>query len=89
MVIGDLYLVCVALAPHKADSPLLVDSNAMLASPIPGKLLQSICRRDTKIVEVRGVVQHPQFPQCHLLNISGKFSGTLPSKYLLRFLVSE
>lgn len=34
MVIYDLHVIGVTVPPHKADSPLVVDPDAMLALPV-------------------------------------------------------
>jgi hypothetical protein len=52
VVVGDFYIVCVAIAPYETDSPLPVYSNRVLAGPVSAELLQAIARRDSQIVEL-------------------------------------
>jgi hypothetical protein len=42
MVIDDLHVKRIAVAPRKADTPLVVDSDAVLTGSISLKFLQSI-----------------------------------------------
>jgi hypothetical protein len=45
MIIGDFYVINIALPPLKADSPLIVDADAILARSISMELLQAVRRR--------------------------------------------
>ena len=45
MIVDYLNIKGVAFIPHKADSPLAIDSDATLTAAISGKRLQSIPRR--------------------------------------------
>jgi hypothetical protein len=49
MVINDLDATCPACSPDKTDSPLIVDSNAVLAFASAFKGLQSIARRNFQV----------------------------------------
>jgi len=51
MLVDNLTVINVSLAPPKADSPLVVNANATLAFAISRKLLQVVARRNSKIVE--------------------------------------
>jgi hypothetical protein len=42
MIVDNLYFVCITLGPYETDSPLLVDSDAVLALSVTSKQLQSI-----------------------------------------------
>jgi hypothetical protein len=44
MVVHDLDPFGATLAPHKADTPLVIDPDAMLAGPIAAQRLQPIAR---------------------------------------------
>jgi hypothetical protein len=50
MVVDDLDIVGIAALPAKADTPLIVDADTVLASSIAGKLLEPIGRRDPQVV---------------------------------------
>ena len=77
MVIRDLNIKCITMFPFKTNSPLIVNSNAVLTFPVTAQFFKSICRRDSQIIDVNGVVNHTKFSQSHLLNIGGQLSRTL------------
>jgi hypothetical protein len=70
MVVHDRDVVRIAVAPAKADSPLIVDSNAVLAGPIAAQLLQPIAGRDSKIVQDLAGVHQQQLPERRALKAS-------------------
>ncbi len=86
MIIYNFYTVGVPIPPFKADTPLVVDANAMLTFPLPYQFFQAIGRRNAQVLEREGSVQHTQLSQGNLLNILRQFVGTLARKNLLRFL---
>src|SRR3982751_6798751 len=56
MVVNDLDLIGVSILPAKADAPLIVHPNTVLASAISFELLEAIARRHPKVFErLRGV----------------------------------
>jgi hypothetical protein len=70
VVIDNLDFMGVAIAPLEADAPLVVDTDAVLAGPVAAQAFESVSRWDPEIVKALSVVQHPQFPPRHLLNIA-------------------
>jgi hypothetical protein len=50
MIIDDLDIVSVALAPHETDSPLIVDPDAVLTLAVAAKLLQPVAGRNPQIL---------------------------------------
>ena len=77
MVVDDFYIVCVAALPDEADAPLIIDSNAVLACPITGELLEPRGRRCigyTQVVQGRRGIQHFQFPLGPSLDLRRKSS---------------
>lgn len=77
MVVHDLHFKGVPLAPLEADPPLVVDSDAVLAGPVPFQRLQAIAGWHPQIEEALGVVQHPQLPSCRFLNLQGQLPHRL------------
>src|SRR3989338_10638800 len=61
VIINDLYLIRIAAFPSETNAPLIIDANAVLPRAPPGKFLQTIARRHTKIRKLRRRVEHPQF----------------------------
>jgi hypothetical protein len=44
MIVNNFHVVSISVVPMKADSPLIVDPNAVLTVPVAVKLLQSVSR---------------------------------------------
>jgi len=63
MVIDYLNLVRVALAPHEAYAPLIVDPDAVLAQTIALQALKPITWYCRKHQQIDRRVQHLQFPE--------------------------
>lgn len=89
MVIDDLDVVGVTIAPYKADAPTVIDPNAILSCSIPSELFEAIGRGDLQIREGMGIVEHAQFPQGHLLDVRRQRSGALASEDLLSLTILE
>jgi hypothetical protein len=51
MVVHNLNVVCIPRAPAKADSPLIVDANAVLSLSVSLELFQVISWRDSEVTE--------------------------------------
>ena len=64
MIVDNLNVMNVSLSPAKADSPLVVDVNAVLPFAISRKLLQVVARRNSKIVERFRSVQQCKLSLC-------------------------
>ena len=88
VIIDDFDRTGVAIFPAKADPPLIVDSDAVLASSISGQLLQVIGRRDPEITEPASGIQDQQFPKSDPMNTREPL-GMPPLKNLLGFLTAK
>jgi len=62
MIVHDLYQVSVSGTPFETDPPLGIDANAVQASPVSGKLFQTVGWGNTQVIQGGGIVQHAQFP---------------------------
>jgi len=83
VVIDDLNVVGISPAPAETDPPLLVDSDTVLPISVTPELLNSVARRDPKIVEDRGCIEHPEYPKGGPLNPCAKFlDGFTPEQAL-------
>jgi len=69
VIIYDFNVMRTAMAPDEADSPLLIDSYAMLPFSASRKSFQAVARRNTQVFNARTPIQHAQFPKRGLLNI--------------------
>jgi len=62
MVVDNLDVIGVTIAPRKADAPAVIDPNAILSRSIPCQLFQAIGRGNLQIIEGMRIVEHAQFP---------------------------
>jgi hypothetical protein len=60
VVIGYLHIVRVTLFPRETDTPLIVDTDAVLSRAISGEFLQPISGWNAKILQSDSVVKHFQ-----------------------------
>jgi hypothetical protein len=89
VIVDDLDLVGVAILPAKADAPLLVHTNTVLANSIAPELLQPITRRHAKVAELLGRVHHHKFAQHRALEIRRISSDGLASEQSLGIAIGE
>jgi hypothetical protein len=68
MIVDDLNVVGVPLAPDEAEPPLVVDSDAALSLSVAVQCLQAISRRRNKVPQFRGAVQLPKLPPRDMLD---------------------
>ena len=71
MIVGDFHVVGIPLPPFEADTPLVVDANAVLACTIVREFLQAICGWNPEILQRDSPIQHAQLSQGHLLYVLG------------------
>ena len=60
MIVENLDLPCVAITPGKADTPLLVDANAMFPKSVAAKSFQPVAGRDPQIIEAASRINRKQ-----------------------------
>jgi hypothetical protein len=58
VIIDDLDISRTSLRPNKADPPLLVDPDGMLAEAVVPQRLEPVVGRNREVVKHFGVVQH-------------------------------
>src|ERR1700693_5299212 len=80
VVIDDFDLFCVCVSPKKTNSPLVIDSNAVLAFPIVFKPLKAISRQGSQICQVHARGQRQKFSASRALNIQGQLFRTASLK---------
>ena len=83
MVVYDLDVVGVPARPAEADSPLVVDSDAVLTAASAFQAFQAVRRWDPQVGQITSIVQHSQLPSCYRLNIRRQALRPLPAPYLL------
>ena len=80
MVVNNLNPFWTSVAPLEADTPLIIDSDTVLPRPITAQKLETIARRDPKILQTTRSVDLTQLAQrdTHDARIEGRDS--LPRK---------
>ena len=69
MIINNLNIVCILILPSETDSPLIINANAVLPFSIPGQGFKLVSKRDSKVLDCRAAIQHPELSECDFLNI--------------------
>jgi hypothetical protein len=65
MVIHNLDIVSVSVAPHETHTPLIVNPDAMLAGAIAFEGLQSVARGRCQVSQLRGNIELPKLALRH------------------------
>jgi hypothetical protein len=73
MIVGNFDSNRVSVMPFKANSPLIVDGNTVLAFPISAKLMQPVPWRHPQIIQADRAVKHDQFSPCGSLKFCRHF----------------
>ena len=72
VIVDNLNLPCVAIAPDETNAPLLVDANAMLPKSVATRSFEPVAGRDPQIIEASGRVDRNQFGPSPLLDLHGQ-----------------
>jgi hypothetical protein len=51
VIVHDFRLVSIVIQPLETNTPLIVDANAVLTLPVPGKGLQPVTRRSAQVIK--------------------------------------
>ena len=78
MIVDDLDVVRVGSEPAKADAPLIVDSDAVLASPVPGEFLKAIRGGGAEVEEAGRGIKHDEFAKGNSLKVRRHSANPLP-----------
>jgi hypothetical protein len=87
MIVYDLDLVSVALAPTKANSPLVVDADAVLAFSVACQFLQSIAGEPGEVFKRFRAMELPQLPERSALDLSVEFRLSMSVEDALGLLI--
>ena len=60
MIIHDLNIPSIAVAPNKTDSPLVINADAVLTLAVPVKRLQTVAWRGSQISQFHNAVELAQ-----------------------------
>jgi hypothetical protein len=88
MVVHNFNAVSVSAAPHKADTPLVVDPYAMLPVPVTAERLQPVRGWGFQILEFGGGLNHSQFSARYNLDIAEP-SAVMAQPDLFGFLAAK
>jgi hypothetical protein len=69
MKVDDLDVVRVGSEPAEADAPLIVDPDAVLASPVAGEFLKAVRGRDAEVEEAGRGIKHDEFAKGNSLKV--------------------
>jgi hypothetical protein len=75
MVINYLNFESIGFIPLEDDSPLVVDSDAVIIRPISLEFLKTVGGRYSQVIQMLCVVDHPEFSPRHNLDIRWQFFG--------------
>lgn len=89
MIVRYLDIVCISFKPAEADTPLVVDADAMLTSAIANEAFQPICRRDAQIVQAFRDIELNQLTPSQAMQFRRETTYELALKDPLSVLVTE
>ena len=89
MVVNDLNPFWTSVAPPKADSPLIVDSDTVLPRTITAQTLEPVARRNPEVFQTTRSINLAQLAQrnAHDARIGGR--NRLPRKQVLSLTIPE
>lgn len=74
MIVCDFHIVRDSISPDEANTPLVIYPNDVLSRPVATKFFQTVCRRNSEVIERRGFVEHAQLTQGYLLDVIWQLS---------------
>ena len=61
VIVDDQHISCISFNPAERNAKLVIDSDAIIARPIPFESFQSVCGRHTQVAEIMRRIQHVKF----------------------------
>src|SRR5512143_61432 len=89
VIVDDLDVICIALVPPGAHSPLVVDTYAVLPRTISGQPFESVARRHAQVPERGGCVDLAELSQRDALDHLRQLPDGLAAEEALGVLVPE
>lgn len=83
MVVHDFHVMRIPAAPSEADSPPVIDADAMLPLSVASQGLETITWRNPQELQICRSVELNKLTQGHPLDIARKPSGSLTLEQLL------
>jgi len=89
VIVTNLDALGVAVLPHEADAPLVVDADAVLPAAIARQRFQPVRRRNAQIIKTLCGIQHPQLAPRDDLDLVGQLPAEQTRPDALRRFVVE
>ena len=89
MVVNDLNPFWTSVAPPEADTPLIIDSNAVLPRTITAQTLESVTRRNPEVFQTARSVNLTQLAQRDAHDARIEERNRLPLKQALSLAIPE
>ncbi|HET7540187.1 MAG TPA: hypothetical protein VFK05_09955 [Polyangiaceae bacterium] len=89
MIVDDLDIVRVGSKPAEADAPLIIDSDAVLANPVPGEFLEAIGWRNAEVEEAGRGIKHDELAKGNSLEVRRQSANPLPFEKALCVCVAK
>lgn len=89
MVVNNLNPFWTSVAPPEADTPLIIDSDTVLARTITTQALEPIARRNPEVIQMTRSVDLTQLTQRNADDACAKGRNGLPRKQPLGLAISE
>ena len=89
MVVNDLNPFWTSVAPPKADSPLIIDSDTVLPRTITAQTLEPVARRNPEVFQTTRSINLAQLAQRDARNTRVKGRDSLPRKQALSLTIPE
>lgn len=89
VIVDDLDVEAVSGTPEKANSPLIVDANAVLSRTFAFQCFEAVARRNVEVVKGFGGVQNDKLSKNDPLEVRGEPRGPVPAEEALRLPVTE
>lgn len=89
MVVNDLNPFWTSVAPPKADSPLIVDSDTVLPRTITAQTLEPVARRNPEVFQTTRSINLAQLAQRDASDAWVERRNRLPRKQVLSLTIPE
>jgi len=89
MVIHDLDVLCVPIAPYEADPPLVIDTNTVLAFAAAFQGFQSVRGGEAEIIQAESSINGVELHKRTLLNATRKFPSELTPEDFFRLGITK
>ena len=78
MIVHNLHIFNATFCPTEAHPELVIDANAVLASPVALERLQPITRRNAQIFKSAGDLELAQLAACHGFDVRESLRLVVP-----------